>query len=279
MLRTPEGFEAFTSPAGDDQNCAAGIVVLFFRGAEVLTLENGEIPAAQIADHFGAHASPQEWVGKLGEIHYGVRFVEKEVHAPPGHTFRGMRTLWGIWSDAEIAVAGRAFQLQNWARTHRFCGVCGTATQRIEGERGIKCPNCGFSAYPRISPAMMVLIKKGEKVLLARNVTFPPNRYSALAGFLEIGESIEEAVHREVFEEVGLRVHNLHYVASQAWPFPHSLMIAFTAEYLSGEIVTQPEEIADAKWFGPGDQMPDLPPRLSIAKVLLDSVIGEWPTR
>jgi NAD+ diphosphatase len=122
-----------------------------------------------------------------------------------------------------------------------------------------------------------VLIKKDEKVLLARNVTFPPNRYSALAGFLEIGESIEEAVHREVFEEVGLRVHNLQYVASQAWPFPHSLMIAFTAEYLSGEIVTQPEEIADAKWFGPRDELPDLPPRLSIAKVLLDSVISRWP--
>ncbi len=272
MLRTPENFEAFVSAP----DSTAHVVTLVFRGSEVLTLETGGIPAAQNVALLDNISSESEWVGKLDETHYAVRFVDKEVNPPPGHTFRGMRTLWGVWSDAEIAVAGRAFQLQNWARTHRYCGVCGTATERIQGERGIKCPSCGFSAYPRISPAMMVLIKKGEKVLLARNVTFPPNRYSALAGFLEIGESIEEAVHREVFEEVGLKVGNLKYVASQAWPFPHSLMIAFTAEYLSGEIVTQPEEIADAKWFGPGDVLPDLPPRLSIAKVLLDSVISEW---
>jgi NAD+ diphosphatase len=273
MLRTPEGFEAFTAaPEG-----AANVVTLIFRGSDVLTHESGAIPAAQIGSFFDNFSSEIEWVGKLEETHYAVRFVDKEIEAPAGHTFRGMRTLWGVWRDEEVAVAGRAFQLQNWARTHRYCGVCGTATERIAGERGIKCPSCGFSAYPRISPAMMVLIKRGEEILLARNVTFPPNRYSALAGFLEVGESIEEAVHREVFEEVGLKVHNLKYVASQAWPFPHSLMIAFTAEYLSGEIVTQPEEIADAKWFGPGDQLPDLPPRLSIAKVLLDSVISKWP--
>jgi NAD+ diphosphatase len=275
MLRTPENFEAFTAaPEG-----AANIVTLIFRGSDVLTLENGAIPAAQISAFFDENSSAPEWVGKLEETHYAVRFVAKEVEAPAGHTFRGMRTLWGVWRDEEVAVAGRAFQLQNWARTHRYCGVCGTATERIQGERGIKCPSCGFSAYPRISPAMMVLITRGEEILLARNVTFPPNRYSALAGFLEVGESIEEAVHREVFEEVGLRVHNLKYVASQAWPFPHSLMIAFTAEYLSGEIVTQPEEIADAKWYGPGDQLPDLPPRLSIAKVLLESVMARWPGR
>jgi NAD+ diphosphatase len=275
MLRTPEGFEAFTAaPEG-----AANVVTLIFRGSDVLTHESGAIPAAQIGSFFDNFSSEIEWVGKLEETHYAVRFVDKEVEAPAGHTFRGMRTLWGVWRDEEVAVAGRAFQLQNWARTHRYCGVCGTATERIAGERGIKCPSCGLSAYPRISPAMMVLITRGEEILLARNVTFPPNRYSALAGFLEVGESIEEAVHREVFEEVGLKVHNLKYVASQAWPFPHSLMIAFTAEYLSGEIVTQPEEIADAKWFGPGDQLPDLPPRLSIAKVLLDSVISGWPGR
>lgn len=275
MLRTPENFEAFTAaPEGADN-----IVTLIFRGSDVLTLENGAIPAQEISAFFEQNSSAPEWVGKLEETHYAVRFVAKEVEAPAGHTFRGMRTLWGVWRDEEVAVAGRAFQLQNWARTHRYCGVCGTPTQRIQGERGIKCPNCGFSAYPRISPAMMVLITRGEDILLARNVTFPPNRYSALAGFLEVGESIEEAVHREVFEEVGLTVHNLKYVASQAWPFPHSLMIAFTAEYLSGEIVTQPEEIADAKWYGPGDQLPDLPPRLSIAKVLLDSVMAGWPGR
>jgi NAD+ diphosphatase len=273
MLRTPADFSQLTAPPDFAE---ANTVTMLFRGAEVLVEESGAMPRVAVVADMSHAASDAEWVGTLSDTHYAVRFVEKNIEPPAGHAFRGMRALWGVWSDEEMAVAGRAFQLQNWARTHRYCGVCGTRTERIAGERGIKCPSCGFSAYPRISPAMMVLIKRGKQILLARNVSFPPNRYSALAGFLEVGESIEEAVHREVFEEVGLRVHDLKYVASQSWPFPHSLMIAFTAEYLSGDIVTQPNEIADARWFGPSDALPDLPPRLSIAKLLLDSVMKDW---
>jgi NAD+ diphosphatase len=126
-------------------------------------------------------------------------------------------------------------------------------------------------AYPRISPAMMVLIRKGDSVLLAMHVASPSKRFTPLAGFLEAGESIEEAVHREVLEEVGLRVHNLRYFSSQSWPFPHSLMIAFTADYLDGEIRVDSSEIAEARWFGPDDEWPERVPQVSVSSVLVDA--------
>jgi NAD+ diphosphatase len=116
---------------------------------------------------------------------------------------------------------------------------------------------------------MMVLVRKGEQLLLARHSNSPYQRYTALAGFLEAGESVEEAIHREVAEEVGLRVHNLRYFGSQSWPFPHSLMMAYTADYLDGEICIDPAEIADARWFGPDDAWPDMPVSVSIAARLI----------
>jgi NAD+ diphosphatase len=139
------------------------------------------------------------------------------------------------------------------------------------GERCFKCVECGHMAYPRISPAMMVLIRKGDAVLLAMHVASPAKRFTPLAGFLEAGESIEEAVHREVFEEVGLQVTNLRYFGSQSWPFPHSLMIAFTADYAAGEIRVDPAEIAEARWFGAGDDWPERVPHISISSMLVDA--------
>jgi NAD+ diphosphatase len=126
-------------------------------------------------------------------------------------------------------------------------------------------------AYPRISPAIMVFIRKGDSVLLALHSASPAKRFTALAGFLEAGESVEEAVHREVYEEVGLRVHNLKYFASQSWPFPHSLMLAFTADYLDGEIRVDAAEIAEARWFGPGDAWPERIPTVSVSQMLIDA--------
>ncbi|MEP6968842.1 MAG: NAD(+) diphosphatase, partial [Betaproteobacteria bacterium] len=188
----------------------------------------------------------------------------------PGYSFRKLRSLFGAIDDQLLAIAGRAFQIVEWARTHRFCGTCGASTQLVPGERCMRCTACSHIAYPRISPAMMVLIQRGDMLLLARHLNSPSGFFTALAGFLEAGESIEDAIHREVQEEVGLRVRDLRYFGSQPWPFPHSLMIAFTAQYAGGEIILEASEIADARWFGPLDPLPPIPPQgLSIAGHLI----------
>ena len=186
-----------------------------------------------------------------------------------GLVFRKLRSLFGTMDEALLSVAGRAFQISNWARTHRFCGACGTPTVHVAGERCVKCPACGFMAYPRISPAMMVLIRRGDSILLARHKASPAPFFTALAGFVEAGESVEEAIHREVFEEVGLKVRNIAYFGSQPWPFPHSLMIAYTAEFEGGDIKIDEAEIAEARWFGPEDALPKIPHGVSIASDLV----------
>lgn len=170
------------------------------------------------------------------------------------------------------AVAGRAAQVLEWDRTHRFCGVCATPTVRQAHERSRHCPACGHTAYPRISPAMMALVWRPGELLLARAPHFIPGMYSALAGFVEPGETLEECVAREVAEEVGVRVKNLRYFGSQSWPFPHSLMVAFTAEWDGGEIVRQPEEIEDAGWY-PFDALPGIPPLFSISGYLIRDTV------
>jgi NAD+ diphosphatase len=210
-------------------------------------------------------------VGLLDGRYCQAGWVEDEARAPQGYGWRGLRSLFAEFDETLLGVAARAAQVAEWARTHRFCGACGSGTFRMAGERCFKCTNCGHMAYPRISPAMMVLIRKGDSFLLALHTQSPSKRFVPLAGFLEAGESIEEAVHREVFEEVGLRVHNLRYFGSQSWPFPHSLMIAFTADYLDGEIRTDPNEIMEARWFGPDDEWPERVPHVSVSSVLVDA--------
>jgi NAD+ diphosphatase len=210
-------------------------------------------------------------VGLLRKEYCCTAWVPKEATPPAGHVFKGLRTLWGRLDEETLAVAGRALQIADWARNHRFCGACGKPMAPVAGERAMRC-DCGHTAYPRIAPAMMVLVKRGDAILLARNVAVPPGgRMSALAGFLEPGESVEDAIHREVHEEVGLFVKDLRYFGSQSWPFPGSLMVAFTAEYSSGDIRCDPNEIAEARWFGPGDKLPELSPPQSISRALIEA--------
>ncbi len=198
--------------------------------------------------------------------------------APVGWAFEGLRGLFNRLPDDLLAIAGRATQLLEFDRTHRFCGVCATPMVAHEGGRSRTCPTCGHTVYPRIAPAMMALVKRdslrGRELLLARNVRFPGAMYSALAGFVEPSESVEDSVHREVREEVGVSVGKLHYFGSQSWPFPHSLMIAFMADFEAGEIVCEEGEIEDARWF-PLDKLPQLPHRLSIARRLINATIAE----
>lgn len=268
MLETPATFVPLIAA----QAHADALTFVFHRNqlllrehAGALDLPDAALVAALAIDPARLHA-----VGLWDGRYCQAAWVDGDA-LPPGYVWRGLRALFGQVDDGLLGLAGRACQIAEWARTHRYCGVCATAMQLLPGERCMSCPHCGFTAYPRISPAMMVLIRKGDQALLALHTNSTTNRYTPLAGFLEAGESIEQAVHREVMEEVGLRVQNLRYFSSQSWPFPHSLMIAFTADYLDGEIRVDANEIAEARWFGPHDEWPAPVAAVSISSLLVDA--------
>ena len=178
--------------------------------------------------------------------------------------------MFGNVDETLAALAARAFQILEWDRNHQYCSRCGTPTEPRRDERARSCPNCGYTSYPPISPAIMILVTRGREILLARKPEWVPKRYSALAGFVEPGETLEDTVRRETREEVGVEIQNLRYFGSQPWPFPHSLMIAFTAEYANGEVRPDGVEIAEACWFDV-EQLPKLPPRISISRWLIDT--------
>ena len=235
-----------------------------FRGNELLVQETDlDLPNDAACALLGLRPDTLQQVWLHDPVIRTVH-VPVSAEAPPGYAFRKLRALLADLGE-RAALAGRAFQISEWARTHKYCGVCATPMQPASHEFCMRCPSCGMSAYPRISPAMMVLVRKGDSILLARHATYATSRHTALAGFVEPGESIEDAVHREVLEEVGLQVDNLRYFGSQSWPFPHSLMIAFTAEYAGGDIRLQADEIAEAHWYGPNDALPEIPMQESIA--------------
>ena len=267
MLSTPPGFKSLAQPVAHDAPRA-----FVFRGGELLVREPDLVlPDAAVLKTLDLAPSQVFPVGIFQREYCCTAWIARDREAPPGYAFKPLRSFFGHFDEELLSVAGRAFQIADWARNHRFCGSCGKPMTAVTGERAMRC-ECGHVAYPRIAPAMMVLVKKGDAILLARNVIVPPGgRMSALAGFLEPGESVEDAIHREVYEEVGLLVKSLRYFASQSWPFPGSLMIAFTAEYAGGDIRCDPAEIAEAHWFGPGDKLPDLPPPQSISRALIEA--------
>lgn len=193
----------------------------------------------------------------------------------PNVGFQNLMALAATLDEDEWTVAGRAVQLAEWDRTHRFCGRCATPTDPSPGERARRCPACGLLAFPRLAPAVITLVERDDgRALLARNKSFPVPMYSAIAGFVEPGETLEGAVAREVKEEVGVAVDEITYTSSQPWPFPHSLMIGFTARWAGGEIEVDGTEIADAQWYA-ADDLPMIPPSLSIARRLID----DWLAR
>lgn len=187
----------------------------------------------------------------------------------PGCFWQGLRQFMLQADYPTFRMLSFAEQVGTWNDQHRFCGRCGSATRQVPGERCMRCPQCGLDSYARISPSMIVLVTRGDEILLARSPRFVPGVYSTLAGFVEPGESAEECVIREVREEVAIEVGNLQYLGSQGWPFPHSLMLGFHAEYVAGEIVPQADEIEDARWF-PIEELPPLPMQRSIARYLID---------
>ncbi len=182
----------------------------------------------------------------------------------------GVRAAFDWVSAEDFARVGLARQLLHWRRTHRYCGVCGAVLARHPTERAMRCAPCGEDSYPRINPVVIVRVTRGERVLLAHKSGGAFPFWSLVAGFVEAHETLEEAVAREVAEEVGVRVTAVRYAGSQAWPFPNNLMLGFTAEYAGGEIRPDGVEIEQAGWFG-RDELPPLPSRFSIARRLIDA--------
>jgi NAD+ diphosphatase len=231
------------------------------------------VPTLAEFEHAGL-AGSRHYLGRLQGIDCIAVTLPDAAAAPAGWRCEGLRALFLRMREDLLALAARAFQVVDWDRSHRYCGRCGTPTRDRDDERAKLCPVCGHVAYPRISPAMMVLVTRGSEVLLARAKRFPKAMYSALAGFVEPGETIEDCIHREVREEVGIEVTGLDYFASQSWAFPHSLMIAYTAHYAGGELAPDGDEIADARWFALDALPAELPSTVSIARRLIDETVA-----
>lgn len=270
-MTTPPGFEPGHVLPSD---LAAQALCFVWREDKILARagEPPVLPSLADVERLGLIGT-RHYLGRLNDADCIALGVAADVPEPGGWQWRGLRTLFLQLADPLLALAGRAFQIVEWERSHRFCGRCGTPTLDKPAERAKECPACGYVAYPRVSPAMMVLVTRARELLLARSRRFPQAVYSALAGFVEAGESIEDCIHREVREEVGVEVGGLRYVASQPWPFPHSLMIAFTAEYASGQVRPCDDEIVDAQWFAL-DALPQLPNPVSIARHLIDATVA-----
>ena len=186
-----------------------------------------------------------------------------------------LRTLLGRMPDALFSICSRSLQLTDWKNNNKFCGVCGSKMKGHESERAMFCECNNILIYPKISPCIIVLVTNGENMLLAHNKNFPGNFYSTLAGFIEAGESAEDAIHREIFEEVKVKVKNIEYFGSQSWPFPSQLMLGYHAEYLEGEIKPDGVEIDNADWFH-FENLPQVPTgNISISGQLIESYINK----
>ncbi len=259
------GVEPPASPSPDAR-------LFLARGMDVFIEERDgqlRIPALADTERF---ADGVHFIGRRGDTGYYAASVREDVSVEE-LTELPARNLFGRMDETTFGIAGRAIAIAEWDRTHRFCGRCATPTTLVPNERARRCPRCRIPFYPRLSPAVIVLVRRGEQALLARNAAFPRPWFSTLAGFVEPGESLEQTVIREVKEEVGIDVADVRYFGSQPWPFGRSLMIGFTATYAGGELQADGAEIAEARWFD-RDRLPETPPKFSIARQLIDAWVN-----
>ena len=250
---------------------AAGPPLLFaFKGDELLIADsNGAVPRAAAAD-LGLHAERTQFIGSLDGASCFAIDVADDTVAPAGHRFAGIRALYGVMPEDEFAIAGTAFQVMHWDRGHQFCARCGRPLAAKPTERAKRCDVCRVDYFPRIHPAMIVLVHDETRILMARPPRLPAKWYALVAGFLEPGETFEECAAREVLEETGVVIDDLRYFGNQPWPFPHQVMVGFFARAASREITIDRTELEDARWFE-ASAMPELPPPISIARRMIDA--------
>jgi len=228
------------------------------------------VPAGDLPRGLDGAGRTPLWLGTLDGTPCWVVALARDVPIPPGLHRETLIPMQGTrLPDDLLSLGGMALQALWWESTSGRCPRCGAPTERIENEWGKRCPGCRYEHYPHLHPAVIVLVRDGDRCLLTRKASWAPGRYSLVAGFVDNGECLEGAVHREVKEEVGVEVTDVRYVGSQNWPFPSQLMIGFVATYASGEVVLDREELEDARWF-PCGELPNRPSRHSIAGFILE---------
>jgi NAD+ diphosphatase len=210
-----------------------------------------------------------QYLGYRGKVPYYAGEVKEDTPVPKGTEYSGIRDLFGHIPDEDLAIAAFAVRMIDFDRSTRFCGRCGKKTSQLKTERSKQCSSCGLVIYPRLSPAIIVLVQRDNRILLARSPRFPPGMFSLIAGFVEPAENLEHAIEREVKEETGIFIKNIRYFGSEPWPFPNSLMAGFTADFAGGELVVDNNEIESAFWFD-REHLPRIPEKLSISRALID---------
>lgn len=245
-----------------------------FSCEQLLCDSTGIVLVSSEGDANGLPLTPasEHFLGQLNDEDLWVRVVGA-TDAPPGHQWLGLRSQLELVSPEAFQLAGRALQIARWFYDHRYCGRCGRVTIQDSVDFARVCQNCALRFYPRISPCMIVLVTRGDEILLAHHHRASRVMYTTLAGFVEAGEGVEDCIRREVKEEVGVTVGQLEYFRSQPWPFPGQLMLGFFAEYEAGDIVIDPTEIIDAKWFR-YDELPQVPATATVAGQLISHYVG-----
>lgn len=268
--RFETGHDIGAAPASD-------ALLFAFAGDRLVVAGDPPLPAA--LDDLGALADQALYIGTLdGRPCFSVP-LDADTVLPGTLVAAGLRELFGKLDPDVHGAAGRAYQLAEWYRSHAFCGRCGRPTHPLAEERARACEGCGTAYYPRINPAVIFRVDRDDRTLLARNASFRGPFFSVLAGFVEPGETLEETVVRETREEVGLEVGSIRYYGSQSWPFPSQLMVGFIARWQSGEVDLRDSELAEARWFRRGDELPALPGPFSISRRLIDDFFGSPPQR
>jgi len=245
-----------------------------FRGEEILVMNENTIPAPEKPEELGLLTIRSFESAQLSESSISWAEVDRDAEAPSGMKFISRRHLLDILGEEAFAPAGLAYHYMNWTRNTLYCGRCGGIMRDSDIERARVCSNCGYISYPLICPAIIVAVEREGMILLARSPRFPKGRYSVLAGFVEPGESLEDTVRREVMEEVSIELDEVRYFGSQPWPFPHSLMLGFTASWKSGEINIDGVEIEDAHWYSP-ENIPNIPSTRSISGRLIKNFLAK----
>ena len=242
-------------------------------GRVLVGSDGDKIPSADYAERLSGVLTYRGAVSKSGQ---GDLWGLLRNGAEPlnGFRFVSRRELPGICGFEIFRRSGAAYQVMNFILKNKFCGICGSPMNDHEFDLARICPSCGNIVYPTLSGAVIVAVEKDGHLLLGHNVNFPEGRYSILAGFVEPGETLEETVKREIFEESGVTVKNIRYFGNQPWPFPNSMMFGFNADWESGEPKADGGELSDVRWFSP-DDLPDLPPSISISRQLID----DWITK